>query len=156
MHTSIDQMMMRRALALATAAADIEEVPVGAVVYRGPEVLGEGHNRRERDADPTAHAEILALRAAASHVGTWRLDGCALAVTLEPCPMCVGALINARVARLVYGAADPKMGCVDTLYRLATDTRFNHRLEVAGGVLAEPCAQILSDFFRRLRQRGGP
>ena len=143
--------MMHRALAQAEAAAAMGEVPVGCVIYRGEQVLAEAHNRREIDADPTAHAEILALREAARRVGTWRLDGCTLAVTLEPCPMCAGALVNSRMARLVYGAADPKMGCVDTLHRLCTDPRFNHRLEVVGGVLAAPCAAVLRAFFAARR-----
>jgi tRNA(adenine34) deaminase len=122
------------------------------VVYQGQHVLAEAHNRREADADPTAHAEILALRAAAAALGSWRLEGCTLAVTLEPCPMCAGALVNARVARLVYGAPDPKMGCVSTLYSLCTEHRFNHRLKVIGGVLADECGAVLADFFRRRRK----
>src|SRR5690606_30835015 len=128
----LDTAMMHRALAQAERAAEMGEVPVGAVVYRRADgaVLAEAHNRRETDADPTAHAEMLAVRAAAHAVGTWRLDGCAMAVTLEPCPMCAGALINSRIDRLVYGAADPKMGCVHSMYQLCTDARFNHRLEV--------------------------
>jgi len=124
---------------------------VGAVVYEGQRVLAEAHNRRESDRDPTAHAEIVALRLAASARGSWRLEGCSIAVTLEPCPMCAGALVNARVARLVYGADDPKMGCVRTLHTLCTDRRFNHRLEVRAGVLAEECGQVLSSFFRERR-----
>jgi tRNA(adenine34) deaminase len=143
--------MMRRALAQAHAAAALDEVPVGAVVYQGERILAEAHNRREIDQDPTAHAEILALRAAATALGSWRLEGCSMAVTLEPCPMCAGALINARVPQLIYGATDPKMGCVATLYSLCTDPRFNHRLQVTGGVLADECAAILGDFFRRRR-----
>ncbi|HEX7010429.1 MAG TPA: nucleoside deaminase, partial [Phycisphaeraceae bacterium] len=130
----LDIMMMREALAQAQQAAKIGEVPVGAVVYRGDEVLAAAHNRREIDADPTAHAEILALRAAAARLGTWRLDGCSIAVTLEPCPMCAGAMVNSRISRAVYGATDPKMGCVHTLYQLCDDLRFNHRVQVQGGV----------------------
>lgn len=145
--------MMRRALKLAHQAAAIGEVPVGAVVYRGNDVLAEAFNRREHDADPTAHAEILALRAAAARVGTWRLDGCGLAVTLEPCPMCAGALVNSRIDTVVYGCTDPKMGCVDTLHTLCSDARFNHRVTVRAGVLAEECAQVLRDFFQQ--RRGG-
>jgi tRNA(adenine34) deaminase len=144
--------MMRRALALAHAAGATDEVPVGAVVYRGEQVVAEAHNRREADRDPTAHAEVLALRAAAAALGSWRLEGCTLAVTLEPCPMCAGALVNARVPRLIYGAADPKMGCVTTLYSLCTEPRFNHRLQVTAGVLADECGAVLADFFRRRRQ----
>ncbi len=142
---------MELALAQARCAAEAGEVPVGAVVYRGQEVLAEAHNLRENLSDPTAHAEVVALRAAAQRVGSWRLEGCSLAVTLEPCPMCAGALVNARVQRLVYGAADPKMGCVHSLHRLCTDARFNHRLEVGGGVLAERCAELLKGFFAERR-----
>lgn len=147
-----DLAMMRRALTLAHAAAQLGEVPVGAVVYRGDgTILAEAHNRRELDADPTAHAEMLALRAAARAAGSWRLEGCSIAVTLEPCPMCAGALVNARITRLVYGVPDPKMGCVDSLHRLCNEPRFNHRIEVASGVLADESAQILRDFFKLRR-----
>ncbi len=149
--TDTDLSMMQRALALAERAGEMGEVPVGAVVYRSGEVLGEGHNLRESAADPTAHAEMLALRAAAATLGTWRLDDCSIAVTLEPCPMCAGALVNARMSRLVYGCTDPKMGCVHTLAHLCTDERFNHRLDVAGGIMADECARILADFFQARR-----
>lgn len=147
--------MMRRALAQAERAAAMHEVPVGAVVYElaTGDVLAEAHNRREIDADPTAHAEMLALRVAAQRRGLWRLDGCAIAVTLEPCPMCAGALVNSRIDRLVYGAADPKMGCVDTLYALCTDARFNHRVEIRRDVMGEACGALLSAFFK---DRRGP
>jgi len=148
-----DHLMMQRALELAHRAAQAGEVPVGAVVYRGEEILSQTHNLRETRADPTAHAEILALCAAAKKRGTWRLNGCSIAVTLEPCPMCAGALVNSRIDRLVYGTPDPKMGSIDTLYTLCTDPRLNHRLEVVAGVLAQPCGQVLSDFFQ---QRRGP
>ena len=143
--------MMRRALAQAALAVEHGEVPVGAVVYRGDDVLAEAHNLRESQADPTAHAEIIALREAARVLGIWRLDGCGIAVTLEPCPMCAGALVNSRIDELVYGAVDPKMGCVDTLYKLCVDTRFNHRVAVRAGVLAEESAALLKDFFRQRR-----
>ncbi len=146
-----DITMMRRALALATQAAAMGEVPVGAVVYRGQDILGEAHNLRETEQDPTAHAEVIALRAAAKRVGSWRLVDCTLAVTLEPCPMCAGALVNSRVPRLVYGADDPKMGCVSSLHALCTDPRFNHRLEVIPGVLADESAEVLRAFFRARR-----
>ena len=149
--TPLDLEMMRRALDQARLAADDGEVPVGAVVYQGDRVLAQAHNLRESNADPTAHAEVLALRVAAKTLGTWRLIGCAIAVTLEPCPMCAGALVNARIDKLVYGTTDPKMGCVDTLHQLCTDGRFNHRLEVIAGVLAQPCGQLLSDFFQQRR-----
>lgn len=153
MTDELDDAMMHRALSLAQQAADLQEVPVGAVVYRGGEILGEAHNRRESDQDPTAHAEVIALRAAAATTGSWRLPECDIAVTLEPCPMCAGAMINARIRRLIYGAADPKMGSVDSLYQLCTDPRFNHRLQVRSGVLAEPCGNLLGKFFTRLRDR---
>ena len=145
--------MMRLALDQASQAAQIGEVPVGAVVYRGDEVLAKAYNLRESTADPTAHAEILALKQAAVKLGTWRLDGCTIAVTLEPCPMCAGALINSRIDRLVYGTTDPKMGCVDTMYELCTDARFNHRLEVVRGVLKDECIEVLQAFFKA--RRGG-
>jgi len=146
--------MMERALEQARHAARQGEAPVGAVLYHGTRVLAEACNRREADQDPTAHAEILALRHGARALGSWRLIGCAIAVTLEPCPMCAGALLNARVARLVYGARDPKMGCVHSLHQLCDDTRFNHRIEVCADVQADRCAALLRDFFRERRGRG--
>ncbi len=147
-----DAAWMARALTLAEQAAARGEVPVGAVVVdEHGEVLAEAFNLRESNADPTAHAEVLALRDAAQRRGLWRLDGCTLYVTLEPCPMCAGALVNARVSRLVYGAADPKMGCVHTLHALCTDLRFNHRLDVTAGVLAEACGGVLRRFFQARR-----
>ena len=144
--------MMRLALTLAEEAAALGEVPVGAIVHRDGEVLGRGANRREAWADPTAHAEILALKAAATRSGTWRLDGCHLVVTLEPCPMCTGATINARVARVVYGAADPNAGCCGTLFDLPAHRTFNHNPAVTGGVLAEDCSALLLGFFRQRRK----
>lgn len=153
MTDSRDLIMMQRALAQAKRAAELGEAPIGAVIFRGDQVLAEAHNRREIDQDPTAHAEMIVLREAAAKLGSWRLIDCAIAVTLEPCSMCAGALVNARITRLIYGAADPKMGCVHTLHQLCTESRFNHRLEVAGGVLADDCAAVLTDFFRQLRQR---
>lgn len=148
--TAVDLAMMERALAQARRALDFDEVPVGAVVYRGEEVLAEAHNLRETRADPTAHAEVVAIRLAAERLGSWRLDGCGLAVTLEPCPMCAGALVNSRVQRLIFGAHDPKMGAVRTLYELCCDRRFNHRLEVL--FVDDPrCGQVLKDFFASRR-----
>ncbi|OPX22617.1 MAG: tRNA-specific adenosine deaminase [Planctomycetales bacterium 4484_123] len=146
--------LMRLALAQARLAEAAGDVPIGAVIARDGKVIAAAHNRRIIDADPTAHAEILAIRAAARVIGDWRLTGCTLAVTLEPCPMCAGAIVLARIERLIYGPADPKAGAVDTLYRLCSDDRLNHRVEVMGGVLAEPCGRLLSDFFRRQRQAG--
>ena len=149
--TDTDIAMMRLALAQAALAAERGEVPVGAVVYKGDEVLASAYNLRETEADPTAHAEVLALRDAAKKVGTWRLDGCRLAVTLEPCPMCAGALVNSRLEAVVYGATDPKMGCVETLHHLLDTEAFNHRVQWAGGVLADECVAVLQAFFRARR-----
>ena len=142
---------MRAALEQARRAAELGEVPVGAVVVRGDELLGAGHNRREVDGDPLAHAELLALRQAAAAVGGWRLVGCMMFVTLEPCAMCAGALVNSRVERLVYGAADPKAGYCGSLGDIPRDPRLNHRLEVVSGVMAEECGELLRVFFRGLR-----
>lgn len=145
---------MGHALALAEAAAARGDVPVGAVLVQDGRVTGEGHNRREIEADPTGHAEIVALRDACRSAGRWRVDGATLYVTLEPCAMCAGAIVNARVARLVYGADDPKAGAVRSLYEICTDPRLNHRVEVRAGVLADPCASLLREFFARARARG--
>jgi tRNA(adenine34) deaminase len=139
---------MRRALAEGHAALATGDVPVGAVVLDpAGEVLAVGHNAREAEADPTGHAEIVAMRSAAQTLGTWRLEGCTLVVTLEPCTMCAGALVLARVARLVYGATDPKAGAVASLWDVVRDRRLNHRPEVVGGVLAAECAEPLREFF---------
>jgi tRNA(adenine34) deaminase len=148
--------LMRLALAEAAAAMAEGEVPIGAVVLHEPtaRVIGRGHNRRENDVDPTAHAEIVAMRQAAKELGHWRLVDCVLVVTLEPCPMCAGAIVNARVPRLIYGCADPKAGAVRTLYRLCEDDRLNHRVIVEEGVLAEECAELLQSFFRAQRALG--
>ncbi|HEV3458488.1 MAG TPA: tRNA adenosine(34) deaminase TadA [Thermoanaerobaculia bacterium] len=146
-----DQYWMKQALAEARRAADLGEVPIGAVVVRDGEVVGRGHNRREVDGDPLAHAELLALREAALRVGGWRLSGCTMVVTLEPCPMCAGALVASRIDRLVYGAADPKAGYCGSLGNLVQDARLNHRLEVSSGVLAEESAVLLRGFFSSLR-----
>jgi tRNA(adenine34) deaminase len=146
---------MELALAEAQSAAAEGEVPVGAVVVsfeRG--ILAQAHNQREQLTDPTAHAEMIALTQAAGALRSWRLEGCALYVTLEPCPMCAGALVQARLPLVVYGCTDPKAGACDTLYRIASDPRLNHRAQVVGGVLADRCAQVLSDFFARRRQEG--
>jgi tRNA(adenine34) deaminase len=151
--------MMRRALELAESAAAVGEVPVGAVIYTGTgeaaRILGEAHNTRHTQGDPTGHAEILAIRQAAEAMGDWRLTGCTLVVTLEPCIMCAGAIVNARVGRLVFGATDPKAGGVVSLYRLCEDERLNHRLTPVGGVLADEAAAVLRSFFRARRYRGG-
>lgn len=147
---------MRAALAEGRQALATGDVPVGAIVLdaTGRE-LGRGHNRREADDDPTAHAEIIALRAAAAATGSWRLEGATLVVTLEPCAMCAGALVLARVTRLVYGATDPKAGAVGSLWDLVRDRRLNHRPEVLGGVLADECAAVLREFFAGHRDQAG-
>jgi len=149
-----DEELMRLALREAARAGALGEVPVGAVVVRDGEVVGRGHNRREIDGDPLAHAEILALRQAALKTEGWRLVGCTLYVTLEPCAMCAGALVNSRVERLVYGARDPKAGYCGSLGDLARDPRLNHRLTVTEGVLGDECSALLKDFFAALRRRG--
>ena len=144
---------MRLALREAQAALEADEVPIGAVVVHDGRVIGSAHNQREQLRDPTAHAEILAITQAAGAIGNWRLEGCTIYVTLEPCAMCAGAMVLARLPRVVYGAADPKAGAVTTLYRLLDDPRLNHRAEVLGGVLAQPCGEILSRFFAAKRMR---
>ena len=151
-----DHELMALALTEASRAADEGEVPVGAVVALYGEIIGRGRNQRETLADPTAHAEILALRQAAAALKTWHLDDAVLCVTLEPCPMCAGALVNARVKRVVYGCTDPKAGAVDTLYELCTDPRLNHRLDVVPGVRADECAAQLKHFFARIRAGDRP
>jgi tRNA(adenine34) deaminase len=145
---------MRLAIDEAQAALVTGDVPIGAVVV-GPAgaVIGRGRNAREAEGDPTAHAEVLALRAASATVGSWRLDGCTLVVTLEPCAMCAGAAVLARVARLVYGTDDPKGGAVGSLWDLVRDRRLNHRPEVVSGVLADECAALLREFFDTQRLR---
>ena len=144
---------MRRALHEARAAADHDDVPVGAVVVHAGAVIAARHNERELCGDPTAHAELLAMRDAAAALGGWRLDGCTVVVTLEPCAMCSGALVNARVPVLVYGAADPKAGAVESLFRIATDPRLNHRVQVVSGVLADQSSALLRTFFAKRRHR---
>lgn len=144
---------MRLALEEARRAGDAGDVPVGAVVVRNGEVIGRGHNRREQDNDPTAHAEVLAIRAAAVAVGAWRLTGSTLYVTIEPCPMCAGALVLARVDRVVYGATDPKTGAAGSLWNIVHDERLNHRMQVTTGVLEEECRDIIRSFFRKRREQ---
>lgn len=150
-----DDEWMRIALNEATLATSHADIPVGAVLVSADgRELARGHNQRESSGDPTAHAEIIALRAAATVQRHWRLTDATLYVTLEPCPMCAGALINARVKRVVYGCTDPKAGAIDTLYQLGTDARLNHRLEVTGGVLAQAAREQLQQFFQALRRDG--
>jgi tRNA(adenine34) deaminase len=146
---------MRLALDEAAAAAAADEVPVGAVIVSLPRgVLARAHNQRERLHDPTAHAEMIAITQAAEALRSWRLDDCILYVTLEPCPMCAGAVVNARLPWVVYGCTDPKAGACDTLYTIPTDPRLNHRARVLGGVLADECAAVLSEFFAAKRRLG--
>jgi tRNA(adenine34) deaminase len=151
MTDSEDQTYMRRALALAAQAAAAGEVPVGAVLVRDGEVIGEGWNRPISDCDPSAHAEIVALRAAAQRVGNYRLPGSTLYVTIEPCTMCAGALVHARVARVVYGAPEPKAGVAASNLQLFAAPHFNHRIACEGGLLQADCAALISDFFRARR-----
>jgi tRNA(adenine34) deaminase len=146
-----DERLMRLALDEARAAAATGDVPVGAVVARDDEVLGRAGNARERQQDPTAHAEILALRQASAALGSWHLEGCSIYVTLEPCAMCAGALVLARIDRLVFGARDPKAGFVGSLGDLARDPRLNHEVDVEGGVLEDECGELLRAFFLERR-----
>jgi tRNA(adenine34) deaminase len=149
---STDEASMRMALDRARAAEDLGEVPIGAVVIDSTgAMIGAGHNERESGSDPTAHAEILAIRAAAAHRGSWRLDGCTLVVTLEPCTMCAGAIVLSRLDRLVYGAVDPKAGAVGSLWDVVRDRRLNHRPEVVGGVLQAECGELLRCWFEARR-----
>lgn len=146
-----DEAFMRRALALARIAEEAGEVPIGALVVLNDEIVGEGWNRPIASNDPTAHAEIGALRAAAAKLRNYRLPGATLYVTLEPCPMCAGAVVQARLARVVYGAPDPKAGAAGTLFNLLQSERLNHRAEVTGGVLGEECGEMLRRFFQARR-----
>ena len=148
-----DLRWMAEALAEARRAAELGEVPVGAVVVDGAgEIVSRAHNTKETNGDPLGHAEVLALRQAAARVGGWRLSGCTLYATLEPCAMCAGALVNSRVRRLVFGTEDPKAGFCGTLGNLVQDARLNHRLEVTSGVMREECSAVLKGFFAALRQ----
>ena len=146
-----DEHIMRLALVEARAALEHEDVPVGAVIVRDGVVIARAHNQVELLKDPTAHAEILAITQASAALGTWRLTACTAYVTLEPCVMCAGALVQARIARLVYGATDPKAGACESLYQVPQDQRLNHRIELAPGMLAEECGELLREFFRAKR-----
>jgi len=146
-----DEAYMRRALIQAEKAALLGEVPVGAVLVINGEIIAEDHNRRETAHDSTAHAEMLVLRTASERLGRWRLSDADIFVTLEPCPMCAGALVLARISRLVYGAVDSKAGAIESLYRIAEDNRLNHRLKVVKGVLEKECSSFLRDFFKSRR-----
>jgi tRNA(adenine34) deaminase len=146
--TQNDETMMQHALTLARRAAMLEEVPIGAVVFHEGEVVGEGFNTKETSNNPTAHAELNAIIDASKRLGRWRLHDCTLVVTLEPCPMCAGAIVNARLDRVVYGASDKKSGACRTLFKIADDPRLNHRCEITSGVLEEECIELLQDFFK--------
>lgn len=143
---------MKKALKEAEKARDEHEVPIGAIIVQDGKVIARAHNTKNKNGNALQHAEMLVLNKAAKKIGGWRLLDCDLYVTLEPCPMCAGACINARVRSVIFGAYDPKAGCCGTLYNLPTDTRFNHRPEVIGGVLEDECGQILTDFFKNLRK----
>ena len=147
-----DEQHMAEALRLARLALDKDEVPVGAVIVRDTRTIARAHNQRELLNDPTAHAEMIAITQAAEAVGSWRLDGCTMYVTLEPCPMCAGAIVLARLPRLVFGARDPKAGAVGSLYDIPRDARLNHTVQVTSGVLERECSEILTQFFRQKRE----
>jgi tRNA(adenine34) deaminase len=153
MPSEVDEGFMRLALSAAREAAALNEVPVGAVAVAEGRVIGTGFNRREVDADPLAHAELLAVRQACAERKAWRLEGVTLYVTLEPCAMCAGALVQARLTRLVFGAKDPKAGAVGSLYDLAREARHNHQIQVESGVLEAESAALLKDFFKTLREQ---
>lgn len=144
---------MQAAIEEAKKAAQIGEVPIGAVIVRNDEIVGRGYNLRETKKDPTLHAEMIAIREASERLGGWRLIGCTLYVTLEPCPMCAGAIVQSRIEQVVYGAPDPKAGCTGTLMNLLNEPRFNHQVPVIRGVREEECAMLLKEFFRALRSK---
>lgn len=148
-----DEHFMRQALAEASAAEAIGEVPIGAVLVSDGEIVGRGYNRRETDNDPTAHAEMLAIREASQRLDSWRLLETTLYVTLEPCPMCMGAIILARIPRIVFACRDPRAGAAGSIYDFSCDDRLNHRVDVSEGVLGPECSDVLSGFFQRLRQQ---
>jgi tRNA(adenine34) deaminase len=145
---------MRMAIAEAEAALAEDEVPIGAIIVHGERVIAAAHNQREQLKDPTAHAEMIAITQAAQALNSWRLEGCTLYVTLEPCPMCAGAILQARIPTVVYGAADPKAGAVQTLFQMLGDRRLNHQCQIVAGVLADPCGQMLTKFFQQQRAMG--
>lgn len=149
----MDETYMKLAIAEAKKAEAIGEVPIGAVIVHDEQVIGTGYNVRETTQKAGTHAELLAIEQANEHVGSWRLEDCTLYVTLEPCPMCAGAIVQSRIPRVVYGARDPKAGCVGTLMNLLQEERFNHQAEVTTGVLEEDCRALLTNFFANLRKR---
>jgi tRNA(adenine34) deaminase len=148
---AVHERWMKEAIAEAKKAEAIGEVPIGAIIVRGDEIIGRGYNLRETSQDATAHAEIVAIRQASQAIGAWRLLDCRLYVTLEPCPMCAGAIVQSRIPHVIYGTGDPKAGCAGTLMNLLQEPRFNHRTELTVGVLQEECATMLTQFFRKLR-----
>lgn len=147
------EMYMREAIEEAKKAWALREVPIGAVIVKDGVIVGRGHNLRETRKDPTLHAEMIAIREASEKLGGWRLIGCTLYVTLEPCPMCAGAIVQSRIEQVVYGAPDPKAGCAGTLMNLLDEQRFNHQVPVLSGVLEEECGNLLRNFFRSLRKK---
>ena len=149
----LDSFYMQEALKEAALAEELAEVPIGAVIVHDGQIVGRGHNLRETSNDPTTHAEMIAIRQAAEKLGSWRLLDCTLYVTLEPCVMCMGAIILARIQYLVYGCRDPRVGAVGSIYNFAEDERFNHKVEVREGVMQEECSIQLSAFFKKLRER---
>ncbi|MEI0736664.1 tRNA adenosine(34) deaminase TadA [Paenibacillus sp. JTLBN-2024] len=151
MDKAVHERWMKEAIAEAKKAEAIGEVPIGAIIVRGDEIIGRGYNLRETSQDATAHAEIVAIRQASQAIGAWRLLDCRLYVTLEPCPMCAGAIVQSRIPHVIYGTGDPKAGCAGTLMNLLQEPRFNHRTELTVGVLQEECATMLTQFFRKLR-----
>ncbi|WP_059106117.1 tRNA adenosine(34) deaminase TadA [Shouchella shacheensis] len=150
---TVHEQWMREALVLARKAEELGEVPIGALIVRNEKVVASAYNQREADQAALAHAELLAIEQACRELGTWRLEGCTLYVTLEPCPMCAGAIVQSRIPTVVYGASDPKAGCAGTLMNLLDEPRFNHASAVISGVLGEECSEQLTSFFRSLRER---
>ena len=155
-YAQIEEQWMRAAIAEARLAEAEGEVPVGAVIVCDDQIIGRGRNARESTQDPTAHAEMIAIREAAQHLDSWRLIETTLYVTLEPCPMCAGALVNARVPRVVWGCNDPKAGATETLYTIGSDDRLNHRFECVPGILADECGALLTEFFAAIRAKNSP
>jgi tRNA(adenine34) deaminase len=149
-------MWMEEAILAARQAEAINEVPIGAIIVWQDKVIGRGYNMRETTLDPTAHAEMIAIRQASQALGAWRLLDCALYVTLEPCPMCAGAIVQARIPKIIYGTSDPKAGCAGTLMNLLQEERFNHQVEIVSNVLQDECSALLSSFFRKLRNKTKP
>ncbi|MCF6411975.1 tRNA adenosine(34) deaminase TadA [Pseudalkalibacillus salsuginis] len=153
MYRSTDELFMKKAIEMAKQAAAIGEVPIGAVIVKDGNIIARGYNLRENEQRSVAHAELIAIDEACKVLGTWRLEGCKLYVTLEPCPMCSGAIVLSRIEQVIYGASDPKGGCAGTLMNLLDEPRFNHQAIVTSGVLEEECSELLTQFFRDLRNK---